>query len=134
MGLRSCEVPIHFYKDREGRVSHHRRGSPLSSWYAGWVNLKAFFVHGATFSLFKPGIALLGFGLLLTLPLAAGPVTVGSITFSLHWLLLGITLSILGPAIHVHGNSGEVPLRLLRCANQALGGGVFLYAISSCSC
>lgn len=95
MGLRTSEVPIHFYKDREGRVSHHRRGNPLSSWYAGWINLRAFFVHGAAFFLFKPGLALLALGLMLTLPLAAGPVHLG-ITFSLHWMLLGVTLSILG--------------------------------------
>ncbi len=95
MGLRTCEVPIHFYKDREGRFSHHRRGNPLSSWYAGWINLKAFFVHGAAFFLFRPGLALLALGLLLVLPLSAGPVTLG-ITFSLHWMLLGVTLAILG--------------------------------------
>lgn len=95
MGLQTCEVPIHFYKDREGRVSHHKRGNPFSSWYAGWINLKAFFVHGAAFFLFKPGLALLAVGLLLTLPLSAGPVTLG-ITFSLHWMLLGVTLAILG--------------------------------------
>jgi glycosyltransferase involved in cell wall biosynthesis len=96
MGLRTSEVPIHFYKDRQGRLSHHRRGNPFSSWYAGWVNLRAFFVHDATFFLYKPGLVLLALGLLLTVPLAAGPVTVGPITFSLHWLLLGITVSILG--------------------------------------
>jgi glycosyltransferase involved in cell wall biosynthesis len=95
MGLKTCEVPIHFYKDREGRVSHHKRGNPLSSWYAGWISLKAFFVHGAAFFLYKPGMALLALGLLLTLPLSTGPVTVG-ITFSLHWMLLGVTLAILG--------------------------------------
>ncbi len=96
MGLKTCEVPIHFYKDREGRLSHHKRGNPLSSWYAGWISLKAFFVHGASFFLYKPGIVLLALGLALTLPLSAGPVTIGRITFSLHWMLLGVTLAILG--------------------------------------
>lgn len=95
MGLKTCDVPIQFYKDRAGRFSHHRRGNPFSSWYAGWINLKAFFVHGAAFFLYKPGIALLALGLLLTLPLAAGPVKLG-IMFSLHWMLLGLTLAILG--------------------------------------
>jgi glycosyltransferase involved in cell wall biosynthesis len=95
MGLKTCEVPIHFYKDREGRFSHHRRGNPLSSWYAGWINLRAFFVHGAAFFLFKPGMVLLALGLLLIVPLSTGPVTIG-ITFSLQWMLLGVTLAILG--------------------------------------
>ena len=96
MGLRTCEVPIHFYKDREGRVSHLRRENPFNNWYSGWITLRAFFVHGPAFFLYKPGLMLLGLGLLLTLPLAAGPVTIGPITFSLHWMLLGITLAILG--------------------------------------
>ena len=96
MGLKTCEVPIHFYKDRDGRLSHHKRGNPFSNWYAGWISLKAFFVHGASFFLYKPGIALFALGLLLALPLSAGPVTVGRITFSLHWMLLGVTLAILG--------------------------------------
>jgi hypothetical protein len=96
MGLKTCEVPIHFYKDRDGRLSHHKRGKSFSNWYAGWINLKAFFVHDASFFLYKPGIVMLALGLLLTLPLLAGPVTVGPITFSLHWMLLGVTLAILG--------------------------------------
>lgn len=95
MGLKTCEVPISFYKDREGRLSHHKRGNPFSSWYAGWISLRAFFVHGAAFFLYKPGLALLVLGLLLTVPLSAGPITIG-ITFSLHWMLLGVTLAILG--------------------------------------
>lgn len=95
MGLKTCEVPIQFYKDRPGRLSHLKRENPFNAWYSGWVTLKAFFVHGAAFFLYKPGIALLALGLLLTVPLAAGPLTLG-ITFSLHWMLLGVTLSILG--------------------------------------
>ncbi len=96
MGLRTGEVPIHFYKDREGRVSHLRRENPFNNWYSGWITLRAFFVHGATFFLYKPGIVLLVLGTLLTVPLSFGPVTVGSLTFSLHWMLFGITLAILG--------------------------------------
>jgi glycosyltransferase involved in cell wall biosynthesis len=96
MGLRTCEVPIHFFKDREGRVSHLRRENPFNNWYSGWITLRAFFVHGATFFLYKPGIVLLALGAMLTIPLSLGPVTIGSLTFSLYWMLLGITLAILG--------------------------------------
>jgi glycosyltransferase involved in cell wall biosynthesis len=96
MGLKTCEVPIHFHKDRPGRLSHHKRANPFSNWYAGWITLKVFFVHGASFFLYKPGMVLLAVGLLLTLPLSLGPVTAGPITFSLHWMLLGVTLTILG--------------------------------------
>ena len=54
------------------------------------------FVYGANFFLYKPGLMLLALGLLLTLPLSFGPLTIGPITFSLHWMLLGLSLAILG--------------------------------------
>jgi len=96
MRLRTEEVPIRFLKDREGRLSHHKRSGWFSPWYAAWINLRAMFVYGANFFLFKPGLALLALGCLLTFPLAFGPVTVGPITFSLHWMLLGVSLTLLG--------------------------------------
>ena len=96
MGLRSSEVPIRFLKDREGRLSHHRRSGWLSPWKAGWINLRAMFVYGASFFLYKPGFALLCVGLGLTLPQAAGPHRLGPITLSLHWMLLGLTLTVVG--------------------------------------
>src|SRR5262249_11839124 len=94
--LRTAEVPVKFYKDREGRLSHHKRSGWFSPWQAAWINLRAMFVYGANFFLFKPGLLLLALGLLLTLPLSFGQVTVGPITFSLHWMLLGLSLATLG--------------------------------------
>jgi glycosyltransferase involved in cell wall biosynthesis len=96
MGLRTEEVPIRFLKDREGRLSHHKRSGWFSPWQAAWINLRAMFVYGADFFLFKPGLLVLVLGLLLTLPLSFGTLTVGPITFSLHWMWLGVSLSILG--------------------------------------
>jgi hypothetical protein len=58
--------------------------------------LKAMFVYGADFFLFRPGLLLLLAGLLLTLPMTFGPVALGPVTFSLYWMLLGLTLSVLG--------------------------------------
>ena len=54
------------------------------------------FIYGADFFLFRPGMVLLVVGLLLTLPMTFGPVRVGPVTFSLYWMLLGLSLSILG--------------------------------------
>jgi len=96
LGLRTIEVPVHFYKDREGRLSHHKRSGWFSPWHAGWINLRAMLIHGADFFVMKPGIVLFVLGLLVTLPLAAGPVTINGITFSLSTLFLGSTLSIVG--------------------------------------
>lgn len=96
MKLRTEEVPIRFLKDREGRLSHHKRSGWFSPWAAAWINLRAMFVYGADFFLLRPGILLAVGGCALMLPLTFGPVTVGPITFSLLWMLFGLTLATLG--------------------------------------
>jgi hypothetical protein len=96
MRLRTEEVPIRFLKDRDGRLSHHKRSGWFSPWHAAWINLRAMFIYGANFFLFKPGLALLTLGLGLVLPLSFGTRVVGPITFSLHWMMLGVALSIVG--------------------------------------
>src|SRR4029078_8802059 len=94
--LISAEVPIKFYEDRAGRFSPHRRVGWRSPWLAGWVNLKVMLVYAADSFLLKAGAALLAVGLALSLALAAGPVRIGRIGFSLHWMLLGVTCATLG--------------------------------------
>lgn len=96
MKLVTSEVPIRFYKDREGRLSHHKRSGWFSPWYAGWINLRAMFIYGPEFFLLKPGILLLVLGQLLLWPLMTGPLKIGPISFSLYWMLLGLFLSVLG--------------------------------------
>ena len=96
MQLRTTDVPVRFLKDREGRLSHHKRAGWSAPWKAGWINLRAMFVYGADFFLLKPGVVMLALGLVLTLPLSGGPITIGPITFSLYWMLAGLTLAVLG--------------------------------------
>jgi glycosyltransferase involved in cell wall biosynthesis len=96
MKLDTAQVPIRFLKDREGRLSHHKRSGWFSPWAAAWINLRAMFVYGADFFLYRPGFVLLALGLLLVAPLSFGSITVGPITFSLYWMLLGVTLGTLG--------------------------------------
>jgi glycosyltransferase involved in cell wall biosynthesis len=96
MKLRTDEVPIRFLADREGRLSHHKRSGWFSPWAAAWINLRAMFVYGAAFFLFRPGLVLATLGFGLTLPLSLGPLTVGPIVFSFHWMLFGLTLATLG--------------------------------------
>lgn len=96
MKLKTTEVPIRFLKDREGRQSHHKREGWFSPWKAAWINLKAMFINGAEFFLFKPGLILLFVGLILMLPLTGGPITIGKITFSIFWMLLGLIMSVVG--------------------------------------
>jgi glycosyltransferase involved in cell wall biosynthesis len=94
--LKVDEVPVKFYKDREGRVSHHKRLGWLSPWIAGWINLKVMFLYAPDFFVKKPGSMMLVLGLLLTTSLCAGPFQLFGIGFDLHWMLLGMTLSTLG--------------------------------------
>jgi hypothetical protein len=96
MRLRTAEVPVRFLKDREGRLSHHKRAGWWSPFQAAWINLRAMFVYGADFFAFRPGLVLLALGVLLTLPLSLGPITIGPVHFSLYWMLLGMTLTLLG--------------------------------------
>lgn len=100
--LRTAEVPIRFLKDKEGRLSHHRRMGWFSPWQAGWINLKAMFVNGPDFFLYRPGMLLFALGALLLVPLSGGPITVGPITLSLYWQLLGLFLCTVGmPAMYL---------------------------------
>ena len=95
--LRIAEVPVKFYKDRAGRLSHHRRMGWLSPWIAGWLNLKVMLVYSPDSFLLKPGAMLMVVGLVLSLALGVGgPVTLGGIGFNLHWMLLGIACATLG--------------------------------------
>ncbi len=95
MGLRTTEIPITFWKDREGRKSHLTRNW-YTPWYSGWINLRAIFIYKADFFLFVPGIILAILGLLLVLPTSLGPLAIGPLRLSLYWMLLGLVIAILG--------------------------------------
>jgi len=96
MGLRTAEVPVRFLKDRDGRVSHHKRAGWSSPWLAAWANLRAMFVYGSDFFILKPGLVAFLVGLLITLPLIAGPITILGVSLSLYWMLIGMTVTIVG--------------------------------------
>jgi glycosyltransferase involved in cell wall biosynthesis len=96
LGLSVSEVPVSFYKDREGRLSHHLRSGWMSPWKAGWLNLKVMLVYSPDSFLLKPGATLVVVGLLLSVGLAFGPLVIGRIKLNLYWMLLGVTFTTLG--------------------------------------
>ena len=108
MQLRTTEVPVTFYKDREGRVSHHKRSGWFSPFRAAWINMRAMLIYRADFFVLKPGLFLFLLGLLLAVPLSAGPITIGSVTFNLYWMLFGLTLTVLGLESFLFGCLAEV--------------------------
>jgi hypothetical protein len=94
--LATAEVPVKFYKDREGRLSHHRRMGWLSPWIAGWLNLKVMLVYTPDSFLLRPGIVLTAIGAVIASALAIGPITIGGVGLSLYWMLFGVTCVTLG--------------------------------------
>lgn len=64
LNLKTKEVPVWFYKDREGRESHLKRGGFLTPWVAGWINLKVMLVYSPDSFLIKPGFFLFVIGLM----------------------------------------------------------------------
>ena len=96
MDLRTAEVPVTFLKDREGRLSHHKRAGWFSPWRAAWINLRAMFVYGADFFVLKPGAILCLLGLILTLLPSFGNLALGGVTLSLNWQFLGLAVFVVG--------------------------------------
>jgi glycosyltransferase involved in cell wall biosynthesis len=96
MELRTAEVPVRFLSDREGRVSHHKRAGWFSPWQAAWINLRAMFIYGSDFFVFKPGIVLALLGMLLVVPASFGDVDLGPLTLSLNWQFFGLAMLVVG--------------------------------------
>ena len=96
MNLRTAEVPVRFLKDPDGRLSHHKRAGWFSPWQAAWINLRAMFIYGSHFFVFKPGIVLIFLGLLLTVPLSFGDLDIGPVSLSLNSQFLGVALLTVG--------------------------------------
>ncbi len=108
MELKTTEVPIHFLKDPEGRLSHMKRRGWLEPWRAGWMNLRAMLVHGVNFFLLKPGAVLLALGLLFMLPLAFGPLTIGRVSVSLNTMLIAMAAATLGLSMLYFGGIAAI--------------------------
>jgi hypothetical protein len=103
LGLRIAEVPVSFFKDREGRLSHHRRAGFWSPWRAGWINLKVMLIYSPDSFLIKPGLAFMTFGFFLCSLLSRGPVNIGPLGLNVYWMLFGMTAAVLGFALFQTG-------------------------------
>jgi glycosyltransferase involved in cell wall biosynthesis len=108
MELRIAEVPVRFLTDPEGRESHHKREGWLSPFKAAWINLRAMFVYGSDFFVFKPGIVVASIGGLLLGLASFGDVALGQITLSLNWQFLGLAMLVVGMQGFFLGCIGQV--------------------------
>ncbi len=96
MRLRTTEIPINFYRDRNGRVSTVKRRGWMTPWKAGWDSLRIMFTHGADFFLYKPGWVLAILGLLGVAAMTPGPLDIGSTRLTSNTQFLAVALSIIG--------------------------------------
>lgn len=126
MQLPTTQVPVKFYKDREGRLSHHKREGWTSPFRAAWINMRAMFVNGAEFFLVKPGFAFLAIGLSLLLILTFGPRELGGLTLSLTTQAFSGTLALLGLQAVLLGYLARI-LTNQWGRHRGLGEGLFRY-------
>ncbi len=84
------EVPITLHKDKRDRPPH------LRPWRDGWRHLRMLLWHAPDHMMTLPGVALLSLGLVLVLSQLAGPFSVGGVGFDIHYMILGLTLAMLG--------------------------------------
>jgi glycosyltransferase involved in cell wall biosynthesis len=96
LGLRATEVPVRFWKDREGRESHLKRGGWKTPWIAGWESLRVMFLYAPDFFLLRPGAFLLALGVVLCAALSGGSFHALGIGFDLHWMLFGVVCATVG--------------------------------------
>jgi len=96
INLRTAEVPIHFFKDQEGRLSHLKRAGWVTPWRAGWHTLKIILTYGSERVIRPISLFLSILGLAGLVALSTGPVTVFGVTLMLHTMLLASTVLIIG--------------------------------------
>lgn len=89
-GVAVTEVPIDFYKDHRDRRPH------LRPFRDGWRHLRLLLWHAPDDMMTVPGLGMLAVGLLLATLELTGPVTLGRTYLDIHYMILGVTLSLVG--------------------------------------
>lgn len=86
--LRIGEVPVN-YRVRAGR-------SKLHTLRDGWRHLRFLFLYSPTHLFVWPGSVLFAIGATLLLTLAPGPLTVGRFFLDIHFMVLGLLMTLVG--------------------------------------
>ena len=89
-GVPIVEVPITLHKDKRDRAPH------LRPWRDGWRHLRLLLWYAPNKTMTQPGLVLLTLGLALVVSQAFGPFTLGGVYFGFHYMILGLTMSLLG--------------------------------------
>jgi glycosyltransferase involved in cell wall biosynthesis len=92
-GLRITEIPTRLYPDKRDRPPH------LRSFRDGWRHLRFILTYAPDWLYLIPGGLLFTLGLAGMVALAAGPVTIGTLSLGIHFLALASLLTLLGANI-----------------------------------
>jgi hypothetical protein len=88
--LNITEVPTTLRKDGRSRPPH------LRSWRDGWRHLRFLMLYSPRWLFLYPGLLLTLIGLLLTIALAIGPITIGSIGLDVGTMMYATALTVVG--------------------------------------
>jgi hypothetical protein len=89
-GLHIAEVPITLHPDGRSRPPH------LRTWRDGWRHLRFMLILSPRWTLFLPGLVLFLLGAVPLAALGLRPLTLGSVTFDIHTMLVASLLAIVG--------------------------------------
>ncbi len=90
VGVEITEVPIDFYRDRRDRRPH------LRSFRDGWRHLRLLLWHAPDQMMTMPGLVMLALGLMLAISQLRGKVSLGFTNLDIHYMILGVTLALVG--------------------------------------
>ena len=88
--LRIAEVPTTLKKDGRSRPPH------LRSWHDGWRHLRFLLIFSPRWLFLIPGLTMLAIGLLASLVLLFGPVSIGSVGFDVSTMVYAAGAAIIG--------------------------------------
>jgi len=97
MKMKVKEIPIKLWKDKRSKPPH------LNTWRDGWRHLKFMLLYAPNFLFIWPGVFLFILGTLLMLLQIRGPFEYKWIFMDIHFMILGLTLGILGASIFQMG-------------------------------
>ena len=101
-GYSIVEVPTTLQPDGRSRPPH------LRTWRDGWRHLRFLLVFAPRRTLVQPGFALATIGLIATVALALGPVSIGSVTFDINALAYSCLAVLVGSQLVLFGAFAEV--------------------------
>src|SRR6202012_5778485 len=84
------EVPTTLKKDGRSRPPH------LRSWRDGWRHLRVLLLFSPRWLFFLPGIVIGTAGVVIGAAVAAGPITIGSVTFDVDTLVAASAMVVIG--------------------------------------